>query len=430
MTSTTERAPILPDFEPLSPEFQANPYPTLERARNEEPVFYYPALDFWVLTRYEDVDAVIGDYKGFSSRAFGVVPVPEEYEDRVPGDFFSKTLLASDPPEHTVLRKKAQKALTRGRIAAMEPTIREICNELIDEFVDDGECDLMKQYANEVTLRTIVRMVDLPEEDIPRLRGWARDVVAVISPRSLTVEGVDAPVKPMSEEERLERYGHLAEARDYFRALIDERRENPGKDVISALVAADTERETPALDRERIVSHLSELLTAGTTTTANLLGQMVRLFDAAPEQRRRVQESPELMENAVEEALRHSGSTLGVFRVATRDATFGDVTVPAGSLVWACYASTGRDDERFENAATFDISRSDAAEHLEFGKGRHFCLGAPLGRLESRAAMQELYARIPGIQVVADQELEYVPSIVTTSLQGLRVQWDAEGVAR
>jgi cytochrome P450 len=402
----------------------------LERARREQPVFYYPTLDFWVLTRYADVDAIIGDYKGFSSRAFGVVPVPDRYADQVPADFFSKALLASDPPEHTALRKKAQKAMTRGRIAAMEPTIRAICNELIDGFIDAGECDLMQDYANEVTLRTIVRMVDLPEADIPMLRGWARDVVAVISPRSLASAADDAPVKPMSESERLERYSHLAEARDYFRALIDARSAEPGDDVISALVAGDAEKGSPGPDRERLVSHLSELLTAGTTTTANLVGQMARLFDAHPDQRRAVQESPALMENAVEEALRHSGSTLGVFRVATRDAVFGEVTVPAGSLVWACYASTGRDEHRFADAAAFDIFRDDANEHLEFGKGRHFCLGAPLGRLESRAAMQELYARLPGVRVAPDQELEYVPSIVTTSLQGLRVDWDTAEAVR
>jgi cytochrome P450 len=423
----TQTVPTLPEFDPFSAEFQADPYPILERARREAPVFYYPKMNFWVLTRYEDVDGVIGDYKSFSSRAFGVVPVPERYADAVPSDFFSKALLASDPPDHTVLRKNAQKALTRGRIAAMEPTIRAIANELIDEFEADGHCDLMQQFGNELTLRTIVRMVGLPEEDIPRFRGWARDVVAVISPRALSDEDDDAPVKPMTEEERLARYGSLAEARDYFRALIDARQAEPGEDLISALVSVKNEDGEPALDRERIVSHLSELITAGTTTTANLVGQMVRLFDAHPDQREAVQRSPELMENAVEEALRHSGSTLGVFRVATREAEIGGVTIPAGSLVWACYASTGRDGERFEDPARFDITRSDASEHLEFGKGRHFCLGAPLGRLESRAAMQELYARLPDLRVVPGQDLEYVPSIVTTSLLHLEVEWGAEG---
>ncbi|HEY4095526.1 MAG TPA: cytochrome P450 [Baekduia sp.] len=424
MTDDVLDRPTLDGFDPLSPEFRADPYPMLERARRECPVLYYEPLDFWALTRYEDVAGIIGDFKTFSSRAFGTVPVPEELADRVPSDFFSKALLASDPPGHTLLRKHGQKALTRGRIAAMEPTIEAICHELIDEFIADGGCDIMTRYANEVTVRTIVRMLGLPLEDTERLRGWARDVVAVITPRALAREdGAPAPVKHMSEEERLERYGRIADARDYFRAMIAARAAEPRDDLISALVAVKDEHGEPALDRERIVSHLSELLTAGTSTTANLIGQMLRLFDRFPEQRDAVQRDPELMVNAVEEGLRHSGSTLGVFRVTTRDVEIGGVQIPSGALVWACYASTGRDADRFADPDTFDVSREDASEHLEFGIGRHFCMGAPLGRLESRLALQILYERIPGLRVVEGQKLDYVPSIVTTSLRELRVAW-------
>jgi hypothetical protein len=415
--------PTLEGFDPLLPEFQADPYPLLERARRECPVFYYEPLGFWAVTRYEDVAPIIGDYKTFSSTAFGVVPVPEPLADRVPADFFSKALLASDPPGHTLLRKNSQKALTRGRIAAMEPTIREISHELIDAFIDDGHCDLMVQFANDVTLRTIVRMLGLPEEDIPLLRGWARDVVAVLTPRGSRPDGTPFPPKPMTEAERLERYGRIAEARDYFRAIIVARTAEPRDDLISALVAVRGENGQRAIEPERIVSHLSELLTAGTITTSNLIGQMIRLFDRHPQQREAVQRDPSLMENAVEEALRHSGSTLGVFRLATKDVEIGGVEIPAGSLVWACYASTGRDERRFENPNDFDIFRADASEHLEFGAGRHFCMGAPLGRLESRIALQALYERIPNLRVAEHQNLEYVPALVTTSLKHLLVRW-------
>lgn len=423
MANSVEQRPTLEGFDPLSPDFQADPYPVFERARRECPVFYYEPLGFWAVTRYEDVAPIIGDYKTFSSTAFGVVPVPDQLTDRVSGDFFSKALLASDPPGHTLLRKNSQKALTRGRIAAMEPTIREISHELIDAFIDDGQCDLMVQFANDVTLRTIVRMLGLPEQDIPLLRTWARDVVAVLTPRATRPDGTPFPPKPMTEAERLERYGRIAEARDYFRAMIDARSAEPRDDLISALVAVRDENGDQAIDRERIVSHLSELLTAGTITTANLIGQMVRLFDVHPEQREAVQRDPSLMENAVEEALRHSGSTLGVFRLVTKDVEIGGVEIPAGSLVWACYASTGRDELRFERPNEFDIFRPDASEHLEFGSGRHFCMGAPLGRLESRIALQALYERIPDVRVVENQKLEYVPALVTTSLQHLAVRW-------
>ena len=417
---------MLDGFDPLSPAFQANPYPILERARRECPVFFYPPLNFWGVTRYEDVAAIIGDHRTFSSRAFGVVAVPEQLADRVPSDFFSKALLASDPPEHTLLRKHGQKALTRRRIAAMEPTIARICNELIDAFIADGECDLIVAFANEVTLRTVVGMLGLPAEDLQLLRGWARDVVAVITPRALASDDATAvPMKPMSEAERLERYGRIADARDYFRAMIDARASEPRDDLISALVRVRDENGHLALDRERIVSHLSELLTAGTSTTSNLIGQMVRLFDANPAERDAATHDPARMANAVEEALRHSGSTLGVFRVTTRDVEIAGTPIPAGSLVWACYASTGRDATRFPDPDRFDSARMDAAEHLEFGAGRHFCMGAPLGRLESRIAITTLYERIPDLRVVESQTLEYVPSLVTTSLRHLLVRWAA-----
>jgi cytochrome P450 len=423
MAGSVDQRPTLDGFDPLSPDFQADPYPVFERARRECPVFYYEPLGFWAVTRYEDVAPIIGDYKTFSSTAFSVVAVPEPLADRVPGDFFSKALLASDPPGHTLLRKNSQKALTRGRIAAMEPTIREISHELIDAFVGDGQCDLMVQFANDLTLRTIVRMLGLPEQDIPLLRSWARDVVTVLTPRATHPDGTPFPPKPMTEAERLERYGRIAEARDYFRAMIDARAAKPSDDLISALVAVRDENDNRAIEPERIVSHLSELLTAGTITTSNLIGQMVRLFDVYPEQREAVQRDPSLIKNAVEEALRHSGSTLGVFRLVTKDVEIGGVEIPAGSLVWACYASTGRDERRFERANDFDIFRPDASEHLEFGSGRHFCMGAPLGRLESRIALEVLYERIPGLRVVENQNLEYVPALVTTSLQHLAVHW-------
>jgi cytochrome P450 len=423
MSSTVASRPKLEGFDPLSPEFQADPYPVLERARRECPVFYYEPLGFWGVMRYADVAPIIGNFRTFSSKAFGVVPIPEQLADRVPADFFDKALLASDPPGHTLLRKHSQKALTRGRIAAMEPTIREICDELIDAFIDDRRCDLMVQFANDVTLRTLVRMLGLPEEDIPLLRGWARDVVAVLTPRGVRSDGSPVPPKPTTEAERLERYGRIADARDYFRAMIAARTAKPRDDLISSLVAVRDESGAAALEPERIVSHLSELLTAGTITTSNMIGQIVRLFDRHHEQRDAVQRDPSLMENAVEEALRHSGSTLGVFRLVTKDVEIGGVEIPAGSLVWVCYASTGRDEQRFVGADRFDIFRTDAAEHLEFGSGRHFCMGAPLGRLESRIAVQTLYERIPSVQVVENQSLEYVPALVTTSLRHLAVRW-------
>jgi cytochrome P450 len=311
----------------------------------------------------------------------------------------------------------------------MEPVIRDLANSLIDDFIEEGRCDLMTQYANEVTLRAIVTMVGLPIDDIHLFHKWSRDVVSVISPAGPTADGSPRPTKPMSEEERLDRYGRIAEARRYFGRLIDERTAEPRDDLLSALVAVRTPDGAPAFDRQRIISHMGELLTAGSITTANLVGQMVRLLARHPEQLAALRDDPLLWENAVEEGLRHSGSTLGVYRLLQNEVEIRGVTIPAGSLVWLCYASTGRDEEKFPDPDRFDITRENAAEHLEFGLGPHFCMGAPLARLEARITLQTLYERVPEPRI-PPQNFEYNPALVTTSLRHLLVTWDVPAASK
>src|ERR1700733_731448 len=169
----------LTGFDPLSQEFMADPYPVLERARREQPVFFYAPLQLWVVTRYEDIVRVVGDFETFSSRAIGVVPPPADIAAEVPTELMDEAFIGLDPPQHTVSRKNANKAFTRGVVEQLEGPMRQIAAELLDQIVPRGGCDLVQEYCYPYTLRVIVRMLGMPEQDIPRFSEWSESMFAL-----------------------------------------------------------------------------------------------------------------------------------------------------------------------------------------------------------------------------------------------------------
>lgn len=418
-----ETVPTMAGFDPLSQEFLSDPYPILERARRENPVFYYEPLSLWVVTRYDDIVTVVGDFETFSSRAIGAVPPPADIADQVPADLMNEAFIGLDPPVHTVSRKNANKAFTRGMVDQLEGPMRRIADELIDDLIARGGCDLMSDYCYPFTLRVIVGMLGLPEEDIPRFRAWSEAMFALMSPADADAED-KGPAKPMSEDEARGHWLSIAEGRAYYTALVEARRANPRDDLITAMVAATDDEGNPALPTNRIVTHVTELIAAGNDTTANLMGQMTMLFDAAPDQRAAVLEDMSLMANAVDEALRRRGTAPGAFRITTREVELGGVAIPARSMVWLVYISAGHDEEHFPEPRRFDVRRANADKHLSLGRGRHKCMGAPLARLGGRIGMERLLTRIPDIRVVPGQELTYSPAMTVLPLHSLLVEWD------
>lgn len=420
-TDVSER-PTLEGFDPLSEEFLADPYPILERARRERPVFYYPGMDFWVVTRAEDLTTAVNDFQTFSSRAIGTVAVAEEFKDRVPPNLLDQAFIALDPPVHTVSRKNANKAFTRPRIAALEDDIRRIANELIDGFIDAGRADLMERFCYPLSLHVIVRLLGMPPEDMPRFRQWTEDMFNLMAP--VDANDPDAvATKPMSDEERSARWANMTEAYEYYTAFVHDRIEHPRDDLVSALVQVRDADGKPAIEVDRVITHIMELVAAGNDTTANLMGHMVLFFDQEPGQFEQVKADPDLMANAVEEGLRRRGTAPGLFRITTRDVELGGTTIPKGSLVWLVYVSAGHDESLFDDPTTFDIHRDNADKHMSFGRGRHMCMGAPLARLEARVGLQELFRRIPDIRVVAGQELVYEPVMTVLTLKSLVTEW-------
>jgi len=427
VATESDGVPIMEGFDPLSPEYLADPKAFLARAQKECPVFYYPPLDFWVVTRYDDIERVLKDWETFSSRAFRAVPVPPELRDRIPAEqqqipesIITRNFINLDPPAHTVERRSAQKAFTRKLIADSEGLIRQVANELIDGFIDAGRCDLMKDFSYKLSLRVIVEMIGLPAETMPQFRDWIDDFFSLMAPANLR-EDEPADVLPIGEIE--ERYARVAEAYEFFVEFLAQRRVDPRDDLATAMILAVNDDGTPAMTDTQVIAHLLEITAAGSDTTANLIGRMVWLFTQRPELLGELREEPALWERAIEEGLRWAVITTHLFRIATRDVEVGGVMIPAGSKVSAPAPAANVDEARFPDPFTYDLHRSNASQHLAFGGGRHLCLGAPLARLEGRAALQELYRRIPDLAADLDQELECVTAITTPAVKSMTVSW-------
>ncbi|CAB4920450.1 unannotated protein [freshwater metagenome] len=421
--------PVLPGFDPFSQEFLADPAAVLRRAQDEEPVFYFPELNYWVVTRFDDVERVISDFETFSSVAIAVLPVPQDMHDRVPPDFYERSFIASDPPVHTISRKAANTAFKRSRVDHMEEEIRGLCNELIDGFAARGSADLMEEFAYPLAIRTLARLIGLPDgpQDVAEYQRWAPDLVAVLTPKFPPLpDGSPAPATPMEPAELRERYERIATARAFFQRLVDEREREPKQDLLSSMLHAEGDEEGGrALPQALVITHMVELITAGSATTANLIGHALKFLGETPGALAALAADPSLVDNAVEEALRRRASTFGIFRKATRDVEIRGVMIPEGSLIWAAYAATGHDPDRFTDSERFDIHRPNAGQHLNFGKGRHFCMGAPLARLESATAVRTLLERLPDLDVPAGQEVEYAPSLIVPELLHLEGRWSA-----
>jgi cytochrome P450 len=274
-----------------------------------------------------------------------------------------------------------------------------------------------------VSLRTIVGLLGLPEADMPRFRQWTEDVFSLMTPGAPDAD--DSTAKPMAHDEVVERYGRVAEAYAYYQAFVQSRRDAPTDDLTSAMVHARDDDGRPVLDTERIIVHLIELTAAGHDTTANLIANTVALLDETPEQRDEVLRDPSLLENAVEESLRRRATSPKMFRITTTDVEVRGVHIAAGSAVCLQFGAANHDEDRFAAPARFDIHRPNADEHFAFGRGRHFCMGAPLARLEARIALEVLYERLPTLRVVPGAERRYIPVTTLDTFQHLPVTWDA-----
>jgi cytochrome P450 len=380
-------------YDPFAPEFWEDPYAAYAWLRDEEPVHVIGGRDLWVLSRFEDVQAAVSDPATFSSEA-GISLDSFATSKGVPPN-----LLTLDPPRHDELRRLVSRAFTARTVSDLEPRVREVTRQLLDELVVDGAVDLMDLAAALPTI-VIAELLGIPPGDKQMFREWVESVVTLDPSELARTKGGGAGIFELFA---------------YLQKVIDARTEERREDLISALLDAEVDGEhlLPA----EVLGFTLVLLAAGFETTKNLVGNAAWLLDRHPEARARLTADPALIPGAVEEVLRYESPVIGLARTTTRDVEVRGVLIPEGSKVQMNYASANRDDRAFVDADHFDIDRTDQ-RHLAFGHGIHFCLGAALARLEGRVAIEELLARYPDYSVTGSERL---PSAYIRGFASLQV---------
>ncbi len=390
-------------FNPMDPEFLADPYPTYHRLRDEDPVHHSP-LDFWVLTRYEDVAAVLRDPRFIKEPLVSMVAA--RFGVTVPPGV-GLSMLDRDPPDHTRLRSLVSKAFTPRVVEGLRPRIQKMVDDLITRAEAVGTMDLIEEFAYPIPVNVICEMLGVPVEDHEQFKGWSLDIA----------RGLDSVWLP-PESEIPKRSGAARHAiGDYMRGLIAERRASPRGDLLSALIAA--EEAGDKLSEDELIATCILLLIAGHETTVNLIGNGTLALLRHPEELRRLRETPGLITSAVEELLRYDGPVQRTARITSTEVTIGGRTIPRDEMVMPFIGAADRDPSQFPDPDRLDLGRADN-RHIAFGWGIHFCLGAPLARVEGQIAIDTLVRRLPRLALV-DDEPAHRQSLTLRGLKALPV---------
>jgi pimeloyl-[acyl-carrier protein] synthase len=391
-------------FNPMDPEFIADPYPIYHALRAEDPVHLSP-LGFWVLTRYEDVVATLRDPR-FAKEALAAF-VAARFGVAMPGVGLS--MLDRDPPDHTRLRGLVSKAFTPRVVEGLRPHIQEIVDDLLDRVEGAGAMDLIEDFAYPLPVIVICEMLGVPVADRERFKGWGLDIA----------RGLDAIWLPAESEVARQSMASRHALTGYFRELIAERRAAPRADLLSALIAA--EETGDRLSEEELLATCILLLVAGHETTVNLIGNGTLALLRHPAELRRLREDPGLVAGAVEELLRYDGPVQRTARIPSEDVVIGGRAIGKGELVMPFIGAADRDPAQFREPDRLDITRADN-RHIAFGWGIHFCLGAPLARLEGQIAFQTLFPRLPKLALATDRP-PYRQSLTLRGLSALPVSF-------
>jgi len=391
-------------FNPMDPEFVADPYPMYHRLRTDDPV-HHSALGFWVLTRYDDVVAALRDPRlakeaiaSFVAARFGA-PVPA----------MGLSMLDRDPPDHTRLRGLVSKAFTPRVVEGLRPRIQQIVDGLLDGVTARGSMDLIEEFAYPIPVIVICEMLGVPVEDHERFKGWSLDIARGLD---LIWLGPESEVGRRSVAARQS----LAE---YFRGLIAQRRAAPRGDLLSGLIAA--EEAGDKLNEVELLATCILLLIAGHETTVNLIGNGTLALLRHRDQLQRLQHDPGLTASAIEELLRFDGPVQRTARIPSEDIVIGGRTIAKGEMVMPFIGAADRDPVQFPDPDRLDIGRADN-RHIAFGWGIHFCLGAPLARIEGQIAISTLVRRMPKLELATAQP-EYRQSLTLRGLKALPVRF-------
>ncbi len=401
-------------YDLYSDRFRARTYETFAQMRESDPVLCQPGIDgetpIWFVTRHDDVVSVLLDDERFvrdpalaldsAELAASATRMPESFA------FIENHMLNKDGDDHRRLRRLVTKAFTPRMVEQLRPRIQEIADELLDAVEERGCMDLVDEFAFPLPMMVISELLGIPHEDRDRFRAWSTPIVT-----------------PVLTAEELASFGEQMSAFvAYLRDLFERRRAEPRHDLVSALLQAEDAGDV--LTEQELFSMVVLLIVAGHETTVNLIGNAVAALLQQPEQRAQLQRDPGLVPQAVEELLRYDGPVeRGLNRWAATDVELGGQTIRRGETVIAMLGSANRDPDRFPDPDTLDLTRQDL-KHVAFGRGSHYCLGAPLARLEAEIALATLLRRLPSLRLdVAPDELRWRPVPLFRSLVALPVAW-------
>jgi cytochrome P450 len=385
--------------------------------REESPVHLQPGLDgetpIWFVTRYDDVVTVLTDNERFVVDAKLALTEDElramDEASPLPNDGRVNTnLLTMDGEDHRRVRQLVAKAFTPRMVGRLRPRIEEIADDLVDRVAPDGRMELVDDFAFPLPIIVIAELLGIPVEDRDRFRVWSNSFL----------------LPPLTDELREQILRHTDEFVAYLDVLFAERRAQPSDDLLSALVRA--EEHGDRLSENELYSMAVLLIVAGHETTVSLITNAVLALLGQPDELERLQADPSLMRNAVEELLRYDSPVeRTIARWVTEDTQLGGQSIARGDLVIAVVGSANRDDAQFPDADVLDLGRT-ANRHVGFGRGPHFCLGAPLARLETEIALETLLRRLPNLRLaIAEDDLYWRPIPLFRSLASLPVAWDA-----
>ena len=395
--------------DPLAPETVECPYPFYDAVRAHSPVYRVPDHDWFLVGSFEMACEVLKNPELFSSGSGVGVPAGPGGQHPAPDNARTHTLLTADPPVHSHYRTLVNKAFSVRRVAEMEGEMRQLADELISAFLPNGEVELGHDYAVVLPLVVICDMLGLPRSELRTFKKWS-DGIAQLG--GLVTEEQQAEIRKDS----------IAFAQ-YLIEQVEARRRDPRDDIMNDLITLSfvaPDGEERSLTNAEIISILPQLLVAGNETTTNTITSGMVLLLEHPEQMRAVRDDRSLIPNLVEEVLRLESPVQCHFRRATRDTTLGGVEIPAGSGVGVLYGGANRDGEQFPDPTRFDVRRSNSRTHLAFSQGIHFCVGAPLARLEARIAFEALFDRLDNIRFAPGRnDFRHVPSFTHRGLKEL-----------
>lgn len=428
MTTTDQEPEVTLDgFNLFSDEVQQCPHAYYAMMRAQDPVFRVPDTDIYLVTRHDLVVPILRDVETFSSN-FNTTGVPPDAElmekikavlakgwPKVP------TMLTIDPPHHTRFRGTVAPYFVPRRMKELEEPIREIVDRLIDDLPADGTVfDAVTHLNVPVPIEAIAHVLNVPPDKLDDFKRWSDDSIASIG-------------SMISDERRLEALEGEVEFQHYFAAELERRKEQPIDDLMSDLVQSriDTEPDHPdvgddgkrALTMAEMLSIVQQLLVAGNETTTKALTEGIRLLAEHPDVFAKLRDDPEgYAPNVTEEVLRLATPTQGMFRIVQKDTEIDGHPVPAGARLVVVYSAANRDPEVFDDPDAFDPDREGLMkQHLAFGKGIHFCLGAPLSRLEMNTVFEQIGRRVSSITLADDNEFRYFPSFMLRGLTKLDV---------